>query len=523
VLGVDREARTAVVEPGAVHATLQRAAVREGLRFGPDPSTHTRCTIGGMIGNNACGSRALGYGRTVDNVVSLDVLTSGGVSLEEPSLVKGLDALVADHLATIRTELGRFTRQVSGYSLEHLLPENGRDLSRFLVGSEGTLGVVLGATVRLVADAPHRALAVLGYPSVFDAGDAVPRLLTHPLVACEGLDLRIVDVVRHNGGAVPDLPRGSGWLFAEVTGDTREETEAAAAAVIRDAEALDARVVSDPAEMAALWRIREDGPASRPAAWPTGAVRLGGRRGAPERLGRLPARLRRAARRTRSRRRALRHFGDGCVHVRIDFPLREARAAGGYRAFVEAAADLTAAHGGSLSGEHGDGRARSALLPRMYSAEVISLFAGGQAPLRPRDLLNPGCWSPPPVEADIRLAATVREPRPHLRLVHERGSSSNAGVQPLHTGRQVPREQHRQRRRDVPSYEREPATRRTPPAASARVLAEMVNGSLVTTAWRSDEVHEALEPVPVPARACASDCPTGIDMDRRTRRTLHQR
>ncbi len=212
VLGVDREARTAVVEPGAVHATLQRAAAREGLRFGPDPSTHTRCTIGGMIGNNACGSRALGYGRTVDNVVSLDVLTSGGVSLEEPSLVKGLDALVADHLATIRTELGRFTRQVSGYSLEHLLPENGRDLSRFLVGSEGTLGVVLGATVRLVADAPHRALAVLGYPSVFDAGDAVPRLLTHPLVACEGLDLRIVDVVRHNGGAVPDLPRGSGWL-----------------------------------------------------------------------------------------------------------------------------------------------------------------------------------------------------------------------------------------------------------------------------------------------------------------------
>ena len=262
VLDLDPEAGTAVVEPGTVHATLQRAATAHGLRFGPDPSTHTRCTVGGMIGNNACGSRALGYGRTSDNVVDLDVITADGQRLTaggRTPLHDRLDALVADHLATIRTDFGRFTRQVSGYSLEHLLPERGRDLARFLVGSEGTLAVVAGANVRLVRDEPFRALAVLGYADMFEAADAVPSLLHHPLVACEGLDSRIVDVVRGRRGSVPDLPRGAGWLFAEVTGSTAEQTHAAAAAVARDAGAVDVRLVTEPTEMAALWRIREDG------------------------------------------------------------------------------------------------------------------------------------------------------------------------------------------------------------------------------------------------------------------------
>jgi FAD/FMN-containing dehydrogenase len=324
VLDLDAEARVAVVQPGTVHATLQRAAAARGLRFGPDPSTHTRCTIGGMIGNNACGSRALGYGRTSDNVVDLDVLTAGGERLAGSPLVGRLDALVGEHLSTVRTELGRFTRQVSGYGLEHLLPENGRDLARFLVGSEGTLGVVLGATVRLVEDAPHRALAVLGYPTVFDAADAVPGLLTHPLVACEGLDARIVDVVRRGGGAVPDLPAGSGWLFAEVTGDTAGEARAAAAAVVRDAGATDARLVTGAAEMAALWRIREDGAglAARSlqrqaqSGWEDAAV-------PPQRLGAYLREFDALLQQAGLDGVPYGHFGDGCVHVRIDFPLRE--------------------------------------------------------------------------------------------------------------------------------------------------------------------------------------------------------
>ena len=261
-----------MVQPGVVHADLQRAAAPHGLRFGPDPSTHTRCTIGGMIGNNACGSRALGYGRTVDNVVGLDVLWGPGAEDVEARL----GAVVDDHLAHVRTEFGRFTRQVSGYSLEHLLPEQGRSLDRFLVGSEGTLALVREATVRLVPDEAERLLIVLGYPSMVDAADAVPALLAATdgaMVACEGLDARIVDLVRARGSAVPELPVGAGWLFVEVIGP---EAPARAGQVVAAGGALEHRLVEDVAEAAALWRIREDGaglaarslktPASPPAA-----------------------------------------------------------------------------------------------------------------------------------------------------------------------------------------------------------------------------------------------------------------
>ncbi|MEP7090417.1 MAG: FAD-linked oxidase C-terminal domain-containing protein [Nocardioidaceae bacterium] len=530
VLRVDRESRTAVVQPGTVHATLQRAAAREGLRFGPDPSTHTRCTVGGMIGNNACGSRALGYGRTADNVRGLDVLTVGGERLRlggdapDTPLLTGLVGLVDAHLATIRTELGRFTRQVSGYSLEHLLPENGRDVARFLVGSEGTLGVVLGATVRLVEDAPHRALAVLGYPSMFEAADAVPGLLEHPLVACEGLDSRIVDVVRGHRGhaAVPALPRGAGWLFAEVTADTDEEVLAAATAAAQDSGAVQWRVVTDRAEMAALWRIREDGAGlaartlRRPAqsGWEDAAV-------PPARLGDYLRGFDALLKDAGLDGVPYGHFGDGCVHVRIDFALRERSGRAGFRTFVEAAADLTAAHGGSLSGEHGDGRARSELLSRMYSPEVIALFAGVKHLFDPDDLLNPGVLvAPRPFDADLRLAARLSEPRHQLRLVHDGGSVVEAVHRCTGVGKCLA---------DntggggvmCPSYT---ATRdeKDSTRGRSRVLQEMVNGTLVSDGWKSDEVHEALD-LCLSCKGCASDCPTGVDMATYKAEALHQR
>jgi FAD/FMN-containing dehydrogenase/Fe-S oxidoreductase len=524
---VDPEARTAQVDPGAVHATLQRAAAPYGLRFGPDPSTHTRCTIGGMIGNNACGSRALGYGRTVDNVVGLDVLTSAGERLSldgrpvSSTVLDGLVALVDQHLATVRTEMGRFTRQVSGYSLEHLLPENGRDVARFLVGSEGTLGIVLGATVRLVEDAPHRALAVLGYPTMFDAADSVPSLLHHRLVACEGLDARIVDVVRGRG-AVPDLPRGAGWLFAEVTGSTAEEARSAAAAVAVDAGALDARLVTAPAEMAALWRIREDGAGlaartlDRPAqsGWEDAAV-------PPERLGAYLRGFDALLKEAGYDGVPYGHFGDGCVHARIDFPLRDPGGPADFRRFVEEAADLTAAHGGSFSGEHGDGRARSALLPRMYSAEVLALFGAVKHLFDPENLLNPGVLvEPREVDEDLRLAERLREPRRSLRFVHDRGSVVEAVHRCTGVGKCVA-DNTGAGGVMCPSYV---ATRNEKDSTRgrARVLQEMVNGSVVGDGWRSEEVHEALD-LCLSCKGCASDCPTGIDMATYKAEALHQR
>src|ERR1700761_2270510 len=391
VLSVDPERRTAVVQPGTVLDSITRAAAPYGLRFGPDPSTHSRATVGGAIGNNAGGSRALRYGRSADNVVTLDVLSGAGVRFTarrydksrpapdapEAALLAGLGSLVDGGLGLIRTEFGRFTRQVSGYSLEHLLPENGFDVAKFLSGTEGTLALTLGATVRLV-DAPRPpAGAVLGSPDMPSAAEAVPGLLPHLPVALEGLDSRMVDVVRARlgPGAVPDLPRGGGWLFAETAGDTLDEALAAARKLAADGGCLDSAVYTG-AQAAALWRIREDGaglggrtPANAPAwpGWEDSAV-------PPDSLGPYLREL--SALMTAHGVDGLLygHFGDGCVHVRIDFPLRDRPRV--LREFTEDAAKLAASYGGSASGEHGDGRARGELLPLMYSSAAIGLMAG---------------------------------------------------------------------------------------------------------------------------------------------------
>ena len=323
VLSVDPEARTAVVEPGAILDDITAAAAGHGLRFGPDPSTHARASIAGSIGNNACGARALRYGRAADNVVSLDLLTASGERLAARRLGRdglaaagtigaALDTLVAAHLSMIRTEFGRFTRQVSGYSLEHLLPENGADLAKFLAGTEGTLGMVLGATVGLVQSPKAVALAVLGYPGMPAAADAVPGLLPHRPVAVEGMDARLVEVFRARRGvdpktAVPGLPRGDAWLFVETAGDTEAEARAGAARLIADAGCLDALVVTG-APARALWRIREDGTGlgGRTPAGAPRLARLGRRRRPAPAPGRVPARFRRADGRARPGRPDLR-------------------------------------------------------------------------------------------------------------------------------------------------------------------------------------------------------------------------
>src|SRR4051812_7297245 len=421
ISGIDPEARTAVVDPGVVQASLQAAARPHGLRFGPDPSTHNRCTIGGMIGNNACGSRALGYGRTSDNVAALDVVTGAGARLRLTGAgapPAELQTLVDAHLATIRTELGRFGRQVSGYALEHLLPERGADLARTLVGSEGTLALTLGATVRLVPEPAVRALVVLGYPTMPEAADATPPLLAWSPTAIEGLDSRIVQRLRDVPAAVvPDLPRGQGWLIVELTGDDAGEVADRARRLVAGAGAMDALVVSDAAEAAAIWRIREDGaglagrtsdghPAH--AGWEDAAVPV-------ERLGGYLRDFEALLTEHGLQGLPYGHFGDGCVHCRIDFPFGRRHEDGGrprYRAFITDAAELVARYGGSVSGEHGDGRARSELLSAMYPPAVISLFEQVKGVLDPDDVLNPGVLvRPAPFDADVRVA----EVAPRLR------------------------------------------------------------------------------------------------------------
>jgi FAD/FMN-containing dehydrogenase/Fe-S oxidoreductase len=527
---IDPDARTARVDPGVVLTSLQAAARPHGLRFGPDPSTQARCTLGGMIGNNACGPHAVAYGRTADNVVALDVLDGTGrrftaSTLTDPATdpVPGVRELVDGALGLVRTELGRFGRQVSGYSLEHLLPEKGRDLAKALVGTEGTCGIVLGATVRLVDLAPATALAVLGYRDMAAAADAVPALLPHAPLAVEGIDARLVDVVRHHKGdaAVPALPDGGGWLFVEVGGADEAEAFAAARRLAADAGTDAVRVVPPGPEAAALWRIREDGAglAGRTA---TGAQAWPGWEDAavpPERLGDYLRGFEALMKAHDVDGLAYGHFGDGCVHVRIDLPLAEAPQR--LRPFLTEAADLVVAHGGSLSGEHGDGRARSELLSRMYSAEALELFAGFKHLFDPDDLLNPGVLvRPRPVDADLRRPqARPTPPAGGFSLLHDSGDLTRAVHRCVGVGKC---------RADTsaaggfmcPSYlatrEEKDSTR-----ARARVLQELTNGTLVGGV-EHPAVHESLD-LCLSCKACASDCPAGVDMATYKSEVLHRR
>jgi len=315
---LDPEARTAEVEPGVVLSSLQEVARPHGLRFGPDPSTQNRATFGGMIGNNACGPHTVAYGRTADNVINLDVVDgtgrrfTAGAGAGALEAAPGLDRLVRGNLATIRTAFGTFARQVSGYSLEHLLPEHGTDLAKMLVGSEGTLVTVLGATVNLVPLPSSLVLVALGYPDMPSAADAVPAILAHRPLAIEGIDARLVDIVRrhHGTAAVPKLPKGAGWLLVEVGAEEGEDAAdvlARARALAADAGTDAARVVPAGTEASALWRIRADGaglggrtPTGKPA-WPG----WGGRRRPAREARCLPARLQCADGGARRRRPAL--------------------------------------------------------------------------------------------------------------------------------------------------------------------------------------------------------------------------
>lgn len=525
VLHIDPDARTAQVEPGAILDAITTAAAPHGLRYGPDPSTHARATIGGSIGNNACGAHALKYGRTADNVTELDVLLADGTKLTaKPGgpLPAGLDAVVRNHLATIRTEFGRFNRQVSGYSLEHLLPEQGTDIARFLVGTEGTLAVLLGATVRLVASPQATALAVLGYPDMASAADAVPALLVHDIVALEGMDARLVDVVRTRRGpaAVPALPRGNGWLFVETAGATEREAADAAAKLIADAGCLDSAVVVGPIARA-LWRIREDGaglggrtPAQAPAwpGWEDAAV-------PPAQLGAYLREFEALLREHRIDGLTYGHFGDGCVHARIDFPLAHEPAR--FRAFLLDAAQLVGRHGGSMSGEHGDGRARGELLPYMYSADAIAAFGEVKRVFDPANLLNPGVIvDPAPVDVDLRVPAARPLTRGLAFALSNDGGDLSAAVHRCVGVGKCRVETTAGGGVMCPSYlatrDEKDSTR-----GRARVLQELANGSLVKS-FRSAEVHESLD-LCLSCKGCASDCPAGVDMATYKAEVLHQR
>ncbi|WP_265523036.1 FAD-binding and (Fe-S)-binding domain-containing protein [Oerskovia flava] len=539
---IDPQARTARIEPGVVMSSLQAQAAPHGLRFGPDPSTQNRATLGGMIGNNACGPHAVAFGRTADNVVDLDVVDGTGRRFTarsgDPTFadVPGLADLVRDNLALIRTEFGRFGRQVSGYSLEHLLPENGSDLAKALVGTEGSLVTILGATVRLVPMPSKPTLVVLGYPDMPSAADDVPALLDlHPF-AIEGLDARLVDVVRRHRGeaSVPPLPPGAGWLMVEVGGQTPAEAQANAEAIVAASGSEATIILPAGPEATAMWQIRADGaglagrtPAGKQAwpGWEDSAV-------PPARLGAYLRDLDALMARYGVDGLPYGHFGDGCIHLRIDIPLETSGSV--LRTFMTDAATLVAKYGGSMSGEHGDGRARSELLPLMYSADAIALMERFKALFDPEDVMNPGIVvRPSAIDEDLRRP----QARPVLAKVgaDAKGISKRAGFTGFsfaHDDGDLTKAVHRcvgvgKCRADTsasggfmcPSYQ---ATKdeKDVTRGRARVLQEAVNGTLVG-GLTAPEVRESLD-LCLSCKACSSDCPAGVDMAQYKSEVLHR-
>ncbi|MDH6577840.1 FAD-binding and (Fe-S)-binding domain-containing protein [Kitasatospora sp. MAP5-34] len=543
VLSVDPERRTARVEPGAVLDDLQAAARPYGLRFGPDPSTHSRCTLGGMIGNNACGAHSVAWGRTADNLESLDLLLADGTELtvtgpltaaerdglrtrpgREGELHRALQDLTAANLTTLRRGMPDLPRRTSGYALDALLPEHGYDLARALTGTEGSCAVLLGATVKLVQVPPARALVVAGYPDESAAADAVPALLPLRPLTVEGMAADLIAALLAAGPRPPALnrlPEGGCWLFLETGGATPAEALDSArtlAEAVRRAPHATTTVVTDPAEQRQLWSVREAGAgivtrlADGTEAWPgweDSAVPV-------ERLGGYLRDLRTLLATHGLRGVPYGHFGEGCVHLRLDFPLTNRQRLPEFRAFMEQATDLVVSYGGSPSGEHGDGQARSELLPRMYPAEIIDLFGRFKRIFDPAGLLNPGALvDPRPLDADLRF--TGRDLLP-LALPYERDGGSL--LKAVHRCVGVAKCVDTSTGVMCPSYmatgEERHSTR-----GRARLLAEMLRGEVITDGWRSEEVREALD-LCLGCKGCASDCPVHVDMATYKTEFLHQ-
>ncbi|GAA2482106.1 FAD-binding and (Fe-S)-binding domain-containing protein [Streptomyces longisporus] len=510
IVSLDPETRTAVVQPGLVLDRLQEAAAPYGLRFGPDPSTHSRCTLGGMIGNNSCGSHSVAWGTTADSVRELDVVTGRGERLRLGQgwggAPDGLRGLVEGELARLRTGFPELPRRISGYAVDALLPEKGADVARSFCGSEGTLGVLTEAVVRLVEAPRARALAVLAYADEGAAAEAAAGLLPYRPLTVEGM---AADLVPSTAG----LPRGGAWLFVETGGETQAEARARAEAIVRAADVVDSLVVTDPGGQRALWRIREDasGTATR---MPDGSEAWPGWEDCavpPARLGAYLRDFRRLLTSHGLRGTPYGHFGDGCIHVRIDFDLLSEAGVGRFRRFSEELADVVVAHGGSLSGEHGDGQARAELLPKMYGEDLVALFGRVKGVWDPDDLLNPGMLvRPAPLDSNLRFSVLPRKPVDVAFGYPADGGDFSAAVRRCVGVAKCRTTSASGASVMCPSFratgEEEHSTR-----GRARLLHEMLAGEVVTDGWRSAEVRDALD-LCLSCKGCRSDCPVEVDM-----------
>ncbi len=530
LIELDPDRRTARIEPGIVLDHLRDSAETHGLTFGPDPATHNRCTLGGMIGNNSCGVHSLMAGKTDANVEWLDILTYQGTRLRVDAngsiasqnetrvaqIVQRLRDLASRYEAEIRARFPDIPRRVSGYDLPHLLPERFNPAGA-LVGTEGTCMVVLEAGVRLTHSPPARALTVIGFHSVFDAADAVPDILELSPIGLEGMDDRMISdmkVRKLHLSEIELLPAGGGWLLVEFGADSEPEARQSAERLLRLSRRLGAtegRVCRDRTEATRLWEVRESalgatavipGKLERWPGWDDSAV-------APHRMGGYLRDLQKLMDHYDYDGAFYGHFGEGCLHVRYNFDLTSAPGIARFRAFVQEATKLVVSYGGSISGEHGDGQSHGDLLEMMYGESLVRAFGEFKRIWDPDGKMNPGkVVDANPPTADLRLG-TAYHPAPvktYFSFRNDANSFANATLRCVGVGKCRRHEGGVMCPSYMATHEEEHSTR-----GRARLLFEMLRGDHVRDGWRSEAVREALD-LCLACKACKTECPVGVDM-----------
>lgn len=542
VVSIDVANKRIQVEPGIVLDHMKKQTLEYGLTFGPDPSTHDHCTIGGMLGNNSCGvhsvmSEFYGYGsRMSDNIESLTILTYDGVKMDvgptseeelkeiikkgdsKGSIYKKLKEIRDKYQHLIRERYPDIPRRVSGFNLDELLPEKGFNVARALVGTEGTCVTILSATLKLLPAPKVRSLLVLGYPTVYDAGDHVVEILKAKPIGLEGIDDMLLKFMKKKNLHMNDLsllPSGKGWLLVEFDGATKEESDKKANDLMTSLKlakgAPSMSLFDDPSQEKLLWEIREAGLGAtafipgQPDAWEgweDSAV-------APENVGKYLKDLRDLFHKHGYESALYGHFGQGCIHCRINFDLVTADGLNNYKRFTEEAADLVLRHGGSISGEHGDGQSKAELLTKMFGIELVDAFREFKKVWDPEGMMNPGKVVDSYGQlVNLRLGTSYNpiDDETHFKFPEENGSFARATLRCVGVGKC--------RRTDggtmCPSYmvtrEEKHSTR-----GRTHLLFEMFNGEVIKDRWNNKHIKEALD-LCLSCKGCKGDCPVNVDV-----------